>query len=66
MTPKEKVIELITDCMQIQLPNKDLENNYEMAKIQAEYSANVAKWSHSELSDIHYYWNEVKQEINNL
>jgi len=66
MTPKEKAIELIEDCIQIQLPNKDLENNYEMAKIQAEYSANVAKWSHKELSEKHFYWEEVKKEIEKL
>lgn len=66
MTPKEKAIELIQDCLEIQLFNKDLESQYEMAKIQALYSANTAKWSHKSGTTKHNYWQEVKQEIEKL
>ena len=66
MTANEKAIELIEDCLQIQLPTKYFEDSYEMAKIQALYSANVAKWSHNELSAEHNYWQEVKEEIEKL
>lgn len=66
MTAKEKAVQLIDDCLHIQLSSKYLESSYEMAKIQALYSANVAKWSHNEFSEQHKYWQEVKQELNNL
>ena len=66
MTPKEKAIKMIDDCLQIQLSNKDLESQYEMAKIQALYAANNAKWSHQMLSEKHFYWQSVKDEIEKL
>lgn len=63
MEANKKAIELINDCLQIQLSNIDLSSQYEMAKIQAEYCANTAKWSHEIDSKKFNYWQDVKQEI---
>ena len=65
MKPADKAKELVEDCLQIQLPNIDLLNNYEMAKVQAEYSANVAKWSNPNKHHLRY-WQQVKEEIEKL
>lgn len=66
MTAKEKAIEMIEDCLQIQLSSNDFENQYEMAKIQALYAANTAKWSHKITTIEHRYWELIKQEIEKL
>lgn len=63
MNPNQKAQELVYDCLQIQLSNPDFVSQYEMAKIQAEYTAHVAKFSHDKDSEKFKYWEEVKQEI---
>lgn len=67
MTPKEKAIELISHCLEIQPTSTNLSFQYDFAKLQALYAANTAKWSHESChSKECIYWEEVKQEIEKL
>lgn len=67
-SPKEKSEELIADFIQMSPPNNlySFHTQYELAKCNAEYCANVAKWSHDVNSEMHNYWTKVREEINKM
>ena len=71
MKARKKAEELIADYLQMQ-PNGsenleiELSKQYKFAKLQAQYTCHVAKWSHKKESKKFNFWQEVKEEINKL
>ena len=66
-TPKQKAEELISDFIQMQLNSlDDMKKQYEMAKVQAEYCAYVAKYSNKDSSEDFAYWESVQLEVKSL
>jgi hypothetical protein len=69
--PTEKANELIQDFIEMMPTGIDklgycYKTQYEVAKIQAEYCAHVAKYSHGKESKKGKYWQEVQKQIKQL
>jgi hypothetical protein len=70
-TAKEKAVELIADFIHMMPDNIDkigysYEQQYHVAKVQAEYVAHTVKFSHQILSHKYIFWQEVQNQIKKL
>ncbi len=71
MKPKKMAEKLIADFVQMMPANidrvgYDFKTQYEVAKVQAEYAAYVAKFSHKLDGKKFNYWKDVQTEIKKL
>lgn len=69
-SPKKLAEELIADFIEMMPDGIDniysLKTQYEVAKVQAEYSAHVVKWAFEKDSEQYNYWQEVQNQIKKL